>query len=97
MITFFKFSILSLIEITFSMPLILIFSLLSRFKRKKFDILANSEEYQWRYILKPGDLLIFNNWRILHGRGSFNGTRKMKGCYINKEDFDSCCKMNGLY
>ena len=64
---------------------------------KKFDILANSEDYQWRYILKPGDLLIFNNWRILHGRGSFNGTRKMKGCYINKEDFDSCCKMNGLY
>ncbi len=64
---------------------------------KKFDNLANSEDYQWRYILKPGDLLIFNNWRILHGRGSFNGTRKMKGCYINKEDFDSCCKMNGLY
>ena len=64
---------------------------------KKFDILANSEDYQWRYILKPGDLLIFNNWRILHGRGSFNGTRKMKGCYINKEDFDSCCKMNALY
>ncbi len=64
---------------------------------KKFDILANSHEYQWRYILKPGDLLIFNNWRVLHGRGSFNGTRKMKGCYINKEDFDSCCRMNGLY
>ena len=33
---------------------------------KKFDLLANSKEYQWRHILKPGELLIFNNWRILH-------------------------------
>ena len=61
-----------------------------------FDNLANSEPYQWRHILKPGELLIFNNWRVLHGRGSFNGKRKMKGCYINKEDFDSACKINGL-
>ena len=61
-----------------------------------FDNLANSKQYQWRYILKPGDLLIFNNWRVLHGRGSFRGKRKMKGCYINKEDFDSSCKINGL-
>ena len=61
-----------------------------------FDNLANSKQYQWRYILKPGDLLIFNNWRVLHGRGSFIGKRKMKGCYLNKEDFDSSCKINGL-
>ena len=61
-----------------------------------FDNLANSEKLQWRHILKPGELLIFNNWRVLHGRGSFNGKRKMKGCYINKEDFDSACKINGL-
>ena len=61
-----------------------------------FDNLANSKQYQWRHILKPGELLIFNNWRVLHGRGSFNGKRKMKGCYINKEDFDSSCKINGL-
>ena len=61
-----------------------------------FDNLANSKQYQWRHILKPGELLIFNNWRVLHGRGSFNGKRKIKGCYINKEDFDSSCKINGL-
>ena len=61
-----------------------------------FDNLANSKEYQWRHILKPGELLIFNNWRVLHGRGSFKGKRKIKGCYINKEDFDSSCKINGL-
>ena len=59
--------------------------------------MANSKEYQWRHILKPGELLIFNNWRVLHGRGSFDGTRKISGWYINKEDFDSSCRMNGIY
>ena len=63
---------------------------------KKFDLLANNKDYQWRHVLKPGELLIFNNWRILHGRGSFSGVRKMSGCYINKEDFDSSCKINGI-
>ena len=38
---------------------------------KKFDLIANDKEYQWRHILKPGELLIFNNWRVLHGRSSF--------------------------
>ena len=64
---------------------------------RTFDLMANSKEYQWRHILKPGELLIFNNWRVLHGRGSFDGARKISGCYINKEDFDSSCKMNGIF
>ena len=64
---------------------------------KKFDSLANDQKLQWRHILKPGELLIFNNWRILHGRSSFKGKRKMAGCYINKEDFDSICKVNGIH
>ena len=46
---------------------------------------------------KTRELLIFNNWRILHGRGSFKGKRKMSGCYINMEDFESICKVNNLY
>ena len=62
----------------------------------KFDALANSKDFQWRHILKPGQLLIFDNWRILHGRGSFKGTRRMAGCYLNKEDFDSICKIKGI-
>ena len=63
---------------------------------KLFDTLANHEKYQWRHILKPGELLIFNNWRVMHGRGAFSGIRKMAGCYINKEDFDSCCRINNI-
>ena len=63
---------------------------------KKFDNLVNKLEFQWRHILKPGQLLIFNNWRILHGRSSFYGKRKMAGCYVNMEDFMSACKVNGI-
>ena len=63
---------------------------------KEFDLIANNKEYQWRHILKPGELLIFNNWRVLHGRGSFKGERKISGCYINKEDFDSICRINKI-
>ena len=27
----------------------------------------------------------------------FKGKRKMSGCYINMEDFESICKVNNLY
>ena len=54
------------------------------------------KEMQWRQILKPGQLLIFNNWRVLHGRSEFSGKRKMSGCYINKEDFESVCRINSV-
>ena len=64
---------------------------------RTFDKLANAKEMQWRQILKPGQLLIFNNWRVLHGRSEFSGKRKMSGCYINKEDFESVCRMNSIY
>lgn len=63
---------------------------------RAFDKLANEKSMQWRKILKPGQMLIFNNWRILHGRSEFKGKRKMAGCYINKEDFESSCRMFGL-
>ena len=64
---------------------------------RAFDKLANAKEMQWRQILKPGQLLIFNNWRVLHGRSEFSGKRKMSGCYINKEDFESVCRMNSIH
>ena len=64
---------------------------------RAFDKLANAKEMQWRQILKPGQLLIFNNWRVLHGRSEFSGKRKMSGCYINKEDFESVCRMKSIY
>jgi trimethyllysine dioxygenase len=39
--------------------------------------------------LSPGTLVMFNNWRVLHGRSSFTGSRRLCGCYIGMDDFQS--------
>ncbi len=54
-----------------------------------FDRLANDPALQWQRGLRPGDLLIFDNWRVLHARDAFIGKRRMAGCYLNREDFES--------
>jgi trimethyllysine dioxygenase len=56
---------------------------------RRFDQLANSEAMQWRQILRPGDALLFDNWRVLHGRHAYTGKRTMCGAYLNHEDFES--------
>jgi trimethyllysine dioxygenase len=60
---------------------------------RAFEEIANAPENQWRHNLKPGELLIFDNWRVLHGRGAFSGQRSMAGCYVNREDFESCIRL----
>ncbi|KAJ5468563.1 hypothetical protein N7475_006315 [Penicillium sp. IBT 31633x] len=37
--------------------------------------------------LQPGSALIFDNWRMLHGRAEFTGKRRMCGGYINNDDY----------
>jgi alpha-ketoglutarate-dependent taurine dioxygenase len=39
--------------------------------------------------LEPGDAVVFQNRRILHGRTAFevNGMRHLRGCYISYDDF----------
>jgi len=63
---------------------------------RAFDGLANDPAMQWRYTLEPGDMLVFDNWRVLHGRGAFRGQRKMAGAYLNREDFESRVRSCGL-
>jgi trimethyllysine dioxygenase len=60
------------------------------------DLMFNLSDYQWRHCLKPGEMLVFDNWRLLHGRGAFKGKRKMTGAYINREDYLSSLKTQGL-
>ncbi len=51
--------------------------------------LANDRS-RWLTIgLSPGDVLINDNWRILHGRLGYSGSRRLIGCYLNREDFES--------
>lgn len=60
------------------------------------DRLYNDPAYQWRHQLKPGQMLIFDNWRILHGRGAFQGKRKMAGAYLNREDYLGALRMQKI-
>ncbi len=60
---------------------------------RAFDTLANDRSMQWRHVLAPGEAMLFDNWRVLHGRLSFTGQRTMCGGYLNKEDIDSRRRM----
>jgi len=57
--------------------------------RKKLSDLYNSETNRIKFRLGPGDLMMMDNHRVLHGRTKFDskeGKRFLQGCYI---DFDS--------
>ena len=55
----------------------------------KFHELLNDRN-SWRVVrLDPGDAVLFDNWRILHGRMEYAGRRVFIGCYHNREDFES--------
>ncbi|KAJ9620626.1 hypothetical protein H2203_007833 [Taxawa tesnikishii (nom. ined.)] len=62
----------------------------------KFDAILNKPEYQYWEQLRPGTPLIFDNWRVLHGRSSFNGKRRLCGAYVNRDDFISKYKLTNL-
>ena len=46
-------------------------------------------EAQVRFTLVPGEVLVIDNWRLLHGRAEFDGERHVCGCYLNREDYES--------
>ena len=57
--------------------------------RNKISEMYNSEKFRIEFKLKPGDLLMMDNYRLLHGRTEYNaneGNRFLQGCYI---DYDS--------
>ena len=57
--------------------------------RKKISELYNSDQYRIEFKLLPGDLLMMDNHRLLHGRTVYDaneGKRFLQGCYI---DYDS--------
>ncbi|TQV93134.1 hypothetical protein V2A60_003555 [Cordyceps javanica] len=56
--------------------------------RKWNEILTRKDSEYW-FQLTPGRMLIFDNWRVLHGRSAFEGLRRICGGYINRDDFIS--------
>jgi gamma-butyrobetaine dioxygenase len=63
---------------------------------RTFTLIVRDPEFQVKLRLEPGDMMAFNNLRIMHGRSSFNpqsGRRHLQGCYIDIEDFQSRLKV----
>ncbi|KAF2843288.1 Trimethyllysine dioxygenase [Patellaria atrata CBS 101060] len=60
---------------------------------RKWVRIINSPKNQYWEQLRPGRPLIFDNWRVLHGRAAFSGKRRLCGGYINRDDFISRYKM----
>jgi gamma-butyrobetaine dioxygenase len=57
---------------------------------RAFGALLNSRRFEVRVRLQPGDVMCFDNYRILHGRSEFDpnsGPRHLQGCYIDRDDF----------
>jgi trimethyllysine dioxygenase len=60
---------------------------------RKFDALLQKEENEYWEKLEAGTVLIFDNWRVLHGRSAFTGLRRVCGGYVNRDDWISRYKM----
>ena len=56
---------------------------------RAFEAIANDRSMQWRHTLAPGEALLFDNWRVLHGRAAYTGHRRLCGGYVNREDVES--------
>lgn len=56
--------------------------------RKRLGVLFEDPRYELRFKLNSGEMMMFDNNRVLHGRTAFNpeeGHRQLQGCYIDRD------------
>ncbi len=59
--------------------------------------LGNSDMFKAKFKLQPGDMMCFDNRRVLHGRTAFDpssGGRWLRGCYMEREELWSGLRMS---
>lgn len=59
--------------------------------------LGNSDHFKAKFKLQAGDMMCFDNRRVLHGRTSFDpnsGGRWLRGCYMEREELWSGLRMS---
>ena len=60
---------------------------------RTFSVLAHSDQFCHRHPLGPGEIIVVDNSRLLHGRGAFEqgggGGRHLQGCHIDIDDLTS--------
>ncbi|PYH88215.1 trimethyllysine dioxygenase TmlH [Aspergillus ellipticus CBS 707.79] len=54
---------------------------------RHWDEILQRDNVRIRNYLQPGTAIIFDNWRMLHGRTQFTGKRRLCGGYVNNDDF----------
>ncbi|KAF4977291.1 hypothetical protein FZEAL_6179 [Fusarium zealandicum] len=57
-----------------------------------FDGLINDPDAMYQMKMAPGECVLFDNLRVMHGRRAFDvggGSRWLRGAYISREDFVS--------
>lgn len=57
-----------------------------------FADMAHDPRFMIEFAFRPGDLVGFDNRRVLHGRGAFDaggGARHLRGCYADHDDLYS--------
>jgi gamma-butyrobetaine dioxygenase/trimethyllysine dioxygenase len=67
-------------------PFALPFAELPAFYRAwdRFARLVRDPKNQLRFTLRPGDFLLYDNHRVLHGRTAFRGPRWVRGVYFDR-------------
>lgn len=64
--------------------------------RRLLDRLLRSSRFERRFTLQRGELIMFDNRRLLHGRTGFkaeSGRRHLQGCYIDADGPRSLCRV----
>lgn len=59
---------------------------------RKIMAMTRSDDYVITTRLEGGEMVIFDNRRVLHGRAAFDpntGYRHLRGCYVDRGEFDS--------
>ncbi|HJL03699.1 MAG TPA: TauD/TfdA family dioxygenase [Polyangiaceae bacterium LLY-WYZ-15_(1-7)] len=57
--------------------------------------LAEDAAFVFRFRLRPGRVLLFDNHRVLHGRAAFEGHRRLCGAYLDRDVFESRLRVLG--
>ncbi len=63
---------------------------------RKLAAEVRKEDNTAKVSLSPGQVLLLDNWRTLHGRTSFCGSRTITGCYVGRAEFMSRARVMGL-
>jgi gamma-butyrobetaine dioxygenase len=65
---------------------------------RKLARLVADPAFEVRFRLAPGDLLLFDNERLLHGRTGYDanaGRRFLQGCYVDRDGLESRLRVLG--